>query len=292
LPGSCSGPTGGSRCPRSQLMQRPSIGVRISAASSRKGRATSSPSQLSLISRIMFLLTLHITLFSDTSLNTLSGNALLISSIPEQDRRSVKRHFMSLDKQHPMVTYEHQVISLHGDLRWQQWTERAIFDHSGNVREYQSVGLDVTDRRRAEDELRASEQKYRTCSTMLWQESIEQGKATDLNVLIKQTSGLFSRTNKHVRIQRRLQKDLWAAVVDRGPIEQVLLNLFFNASDAMPNGGVLTLRTKNELLDGHVAVTHRVSPGRFVHISSPTRALVWTQRPFRESSSLSLRPRE
>jgi two-component system cell cycle sensor histidine kinase/response regulator CckA len=81
--------------------------------------------------------------------------------IPEEDRESVRRHFLALSRRHPMGTYEHQVISPQGDLRWQQWTDRSIFDDSGQVREYQSVGLDITDRRRAEDELRASEQKYK-----------------------------------------------------------------------------------------------------------------------------------
>jgi signal transduction histidine kinase len=45
-------------------------------------------------------------------------------------------------------------------------------------------------------------------------------KATDLNSLIKQTFELFGRTKKHIRIQRRFQKGLWAARVDRGQFER------------------------------------------------------------------------
>jgi two-component system cell cycle sensor histidine kinase/response regulator CckA len=487
--------------------------------------------------------------------------------VPEQDREGVKRHFMSLSERNPMVTYEHQVISHQGDLRWQQWTDRSIFDDSGQVKEYQSVGIDVTDRRRAEDELQASEQKYkdlfsnalvgiyrtritdgkvlaanypmakmfgydnlndfvdgyifsehyvdvgtrenllerlmekgeahdfearfsRRDGEIIWgrfsarifpekgylegvvidvtaeknalsklvdsetkyrllvenandaifvvqgnkiefpnpkaremgqkmgfdldrvsfvdyihpddrtmvtqrhirrlqgqeepsvysfrlindrgeeswvelntavitwegkvstlsflrditsQKALEaelqqarrmealgtlaggvahdfnnllmgiQGRvsmmlmnsdashphyqdlkdiediirsgadltkqllgfsrggryevrATDLNSLIKQSFELFGRTKKHIKIQRRLQKDLWAAEVDRGQFEQVLLNLFLNASEAMPEGGTLSLRTRNTLLDKEFTEPHRVPPGRFVHV--------------------------
>jgi len=34
--------------------------------------------------------------------------------IPEQERESVRRHFISLNKKHPMATYEHQVLSPQG----------------------------------------------------------------------------------------------------------------------------------------------------------------------------------
>jgi two-component system cell cycle sensor histidine kinase/response regulator CckA len=98
--------------------------------------------------------------YFNKKLQDLSGQNFF-QFIPEEDRESVRRHFLSLSRRHPMVTYEHQVISPQGDLRWQRWTDRSIFDDSGRVREYQSVGLDITDRRRAEDELRASEQKYK-----------------------------------------------------------------------------------------------------------------------------------
>ncbi len=94
-----------------------------------------------------------------------------------------------------------------------------------------------------------------------------EAKVADLNGLIEQGSELFRRTNKHIRVQRRFQRDLWAAEVERGQLDQVLLNLFLNASEAMPSGGTLSICTKNELLDKEFTEPHGVVPGRFARIS-------------------------
>jgi PAS domain S-box-containing protein len=49
-----------------------------------------------------------------------------------------------------------------GSLRWEHWTDRAIFDPSGRVLEYQSVGNDVTARRQAEAGRQESDRQYRS----------------------------------------------------------------------------------------------------------------------------------
>ena len=117
----------------------------------------------------------------------------LFQFIPEEDCEGVRRHFMTLNAQHPMATYEHQVISPVGDLRWQQWTDRAILDDSGNVKEYQSVGLDVTDRKGSEDELRASEQKYKdlfnNALVGIYRSRISDGEVLDANYRLAKMFG-------------------------------------------------------------------------------------------------------
>jgi PAS domain S-box-containing protein len=81
--------------------------------------------------------------------------------IPKEAQERVKRQFLSLDEKIPAVTYEHQVIAPNGELRWQRWTDKAILDDRGRVREYQSIGVDITDRKRAEEKLAESEERYR-----------------------------------------------------------------------------------------------------------------------------------
>jgi len=79
--------------------------------------------------------------------------------IPEDDQEFVEKQFTSLSPENPITTYEHRVVLPSGDMRWQQWSDRAIFDEQDRLVEYQSVGRDTTERRWAERELQRSFEK-------------------------------------------------------------------------------------------------------------------------------------
>jgi PAS domain S-box-containing protein len=57
----------------------------------------------------------------------------------------------------PIATREVMVSAQGSYPRWQQWRDRGFFDDQGAVVEYQSVGRDITDRKKAEDERRELE---------------------------------------------------------------------------------------------------------------------------------------
>lgn len=73
--------------------------------------------------------------------------------ILEGDRTFVEEQLTSLSLENPVVTYEHRIILPDGQIRWQQWTNRAIFDERGCFIEFQSVGHDITEWVRAEEQL-------------------------------------------------------------------------------------------------------------------------------------------
>jgi len=86
--------------------------------------------------------------------------------IPAEDHHQVREHFASLKKENPSAIDTHRVIMPDGSVRWQRWSDRAIFDKKGAIVEYQSVGQDITEQKRAEDALALACQKMNLLSSI------------------------------------------------------------------------------------------------------------------------------
>lgn len=70
--------------------------------------------------------------------------------IPQEDRKIIEQNHASLSKANEVVVYEHRVILANQEIRWQQWIDRVFFDDEGEVFEFQAVGRDITEQKRAE----------------------------------------------------------------------------------------------------------------------------------------------
>lgn len=58
----------------------------------------------------------------------------------------------ALYREQPVVVMEYPVTQHDGTQRWERWVDRALFDDDGTIREFQSVGEDITARKHAEEE--------------------------------------------------------------------------------------------------------------------------------------------
>jgi CheY-like chemotaxis protein len=94
-------------------------------------------------------------------------------------------------------------------------------------------------------------------------------RSTDINALVIDTAGLLRPTlGEQIEIDSMLAHDAGPALIDSSQLSTAILNLALNARDAMPDGGKLTLETRNVVLDADYArMNNDVQPGNYVMIA-------------------------
>ncbi|WP_120010343.1 PAS domain-containing sensor histidine kinase [Teichococcus vastitatis] len=93
-------------------------------------------------------------------------------------------------------------------------------------------------------------------------------KPTNVNLLIAGMAELVQRTvGPGIRVETAAAVGLWHTLVDRGQLENALLNLCINARDALPEGGKLAIETANCFLDERAAREWELPPGQYVSLS-------------------------
>jgi PAS domain S-box-containing protein len=140
------------------------------------------------------------------------------------------------------------------------------------IRGYSELLLDGLDpssplREEAEQIKRAAEQASNLPKQLLAfsREQVLEPRLVDLDAIVADAVGLVNRLIGD-KVELELRHEATSALVeaDPGELEQLLLNLAVNASQAMPDGGRLVIRTGNEEIDGETAARNAVKPGRFV----------------------------
>ena len=79
--------------------------------------------------------------------------------IPEEEHQFILDHLENLAEGQTPISYEHQANSEAGEVVWQRWTDYPIFNEQGELISFQSIGVDITERKQREQELRKAKQK-------------------------------------------------------------------------------------------------------------------------------------
>jgi len=85
-----------------------------------------------------------------------------------------------------------------------------------------------------------------------------------INRIIHETSSTFAMTRKDITLHHDLADALAGVKADRGQIEQVILNIYVNAAEAMPTGGDLYITTENIALTQITKKPYTIKPGTYI----------------------------
>ncbi|QHJ00350.1 PAS domain-containing protein [Xylophilus rhododendri] len=116
-----------------------------------------------------------------------------------------------------------------------------------------------------------------------------EGRVINLNTVVRNLGALVERTfSDAVTLNRVLSPEVANCRLDPVQLELALLNLLVNARDAMPDGGMVTIKTFNQVVDESDARHFPdLPPGDYVGISItdsgvgiPAAALVHVMNPF------------
>ena len=92
-------------------------------------------------------------------------------------------------------------------------------------------------------------------------------KAADINRIVHDTAKIFGRTKKQINFHLPQHDIVRSVEIDAAQIEQVFLNLFINAGQAMPEGGTIDIDISDACLDNVFVEAYHVMPGNFVKVS-------------------------
>ena len=79
-------------------------------------------------------------------------------------------------------------------------------------------------------------------------QQVLQPAVLDLGEVVSGLTQMLRRLLERIALRVESEPDLWSALVDRTQVEQEIVNLVVNARDAMPQGGTISIETRNTVV--------------------------------------------
>jgi PAS domain S-box-containing protein len=130
-----------------------------------------------------------------------------IPDIPQEDKNLIRDHFLHLTKESPIASISHRIVMPDGDIRWQSWTDRAIFNDEGALIEYQSVGRDITKTKRSEEKLRTVNEELQAAYSQI--AATEEELRQNYDELNKKERNLRESEENYRRIVETAYEGIW-----------------------------------------------------------------------------------
>lgn len=92
-------------------------------------------------------------------------------------------------------------------------------------------------------------------------------EVVDVSQTMAKTAKLFAGTRKDIELHENYSAESVHLEINESELEQLLLNLFVNAGQAMPKGGELFLQTEKVMVDERMLGPHKLEPGNYAKIS-------------------------
>jgi two-component system cell cycle sensor histidine kinase/response regulator CckA len=136
---------------------------------------------------------------------------------------------------------------------------------TGELEDPESVKKDIAEIKRAAERAAALTHQLLIFGRL----EVVKPEIINMNEIIADVENLLRSTiGEHVDLRMDLADHLWPIKVDPSGIEQVLMNLVVNARDAMPTGGILSIKTKHaEIADEPAHATSQLAQGSYVQLS-------------------------
>ena len=198
----------------------------------------------------------------------LQGSNLLTLIKEEEDRKQIQSIYLSLSPEKPFITYEIRETNAKGETRWVQWTDRRIFSEDESKIEYQSIGMDITDRKLAElerEQLLESEHDQRLLAETSADATLALVSHTEtvrvLDEILNQVQRLLPGCSANIALLEGtvLRTAAWRGYKGRG--DEIFQNLFKLASDFPMDWDIIQNPRPVLIADTHNYPEWKIIPG-------------------------------